>query len=90
MGEAKRSVDCTPRDFLAQRHRIGGIALEHLDRHRAAVGRAHQANDNLRPVTTVVAAVAMLRQFAAAPFKMKAGVDFRAVFTQPRTRTREG
>jgi hypothetical protein len=48
-------------DLRRQRDRIGGIAFEHLDRDRAAVGRAHQGDDNLRPVTTVVAAVAMLR-----------------------------
>src|SRR5437660_10330994 len=67
-------------DLRRQRHRIGGIALEHLDCDRAAVGCAHQANDNLRPVATVVATVAMLRQFAAAPFEIepapaKAGVE---------------
>jgi predicted small lipoprotein YifL len=56
-----------------QRHRIGGIAFKHLDRDRAAIGRAHQADDNLRPITTVVAAVAMLRQFAAASFEVSGG-----------------
>ena len=60
-------------DLRRQRQRIGGIAFEHLDRDRAAVGRAHQADDNLRPVTTVVAAVAMLRQFAAASFEIGGG-----------------
>src|SRR5438309_6900511 len=47
-------------DLRRQGQRIGGIAFKHLDCYRAAVGRAHQADDNLRPVTTVVAAVAML------------------------------
>ena len=37
-------------DRCRQRQRIGGVAFKHLDRNRAAVGRAHQANDNLRPV----------------------------------------
>src|SRR5439155_1767189 len=60
-------------DLRRQRQRIGGIAFEHLDRDRAAVGRAHQTDDNLRPVTTVVAAVAMLRQFAAASFEIGGG-----------------
>src|SRR5260370_23488840 len=49
------------------------MAFEHLDRYRASVGRTHQADDNLRPVTTVVAAVAMLRQFAAASFEIGGG-----------------
>ena len=60
-------------DLRRQRERIGGIAFEHLDRYRAAVGRAHQADDNLRPITTVIAAVAMLRQFAAASFEIGGG-----------------
>src|SRR5437762_10881050 len=34
-------------DLRRQRHRIGGIAFEHFDRYRAALGRAHQADDNL-------------------------------------------
>src|SRR5207253_7869118 len=38
-----------------------------------ALGRTHQADDNLRPVATVVAAVAMLRQFAAASFEIGGG-----------------
>ena len=74
-------------DLRRLRHRIGGGICPRTPRPPpAAVGRAHQANDNLRPVTTVVAAVAMFKIAAPA----KAGVDFRAVFTQPRTRTREG
>ena len=60
-------------DLRRQRQRIGGIAFEHLDRYRAAVGRAHQADDNLRPVATVVTAVAILRQFAAASFEIGGG-----------------
>jgi hypothetical protein len=74
-------------DLCRQCHRIGGVApglrrgrLKHLDRDRAAVGRAHQTDDKLRPVATVVAAVAMLRQFATASFEVepapaKAGVE---------------
>jgi hypothetical protein len=60
-------------DLRRQRHRIGGIAFKHLDRYRAAVGRTHQADDDLPPVATVVAAVALLRQFAAAPFEIGGG-----------------
>ena len=57
-------------DLYRQCHRIGGVAFKYLDRDRAAVGRAHQADDNLLPVTTMVATVAMLRQFTAAPFEI--------------------
>ncbi len=60
-------------DLCRQRRRIGGVAFEHLDRDRAAVGRAHQPDDKLRPIGTVVAAVAMLRQFAAASFEIGGG-----------------
>src|SRR5258705_1990309 len=60
-------------DLRRQRQRIGGIAFEHLDRYRAAVGRAHEADDNLRPVARVVAAVAMLRKFAAVSFEIGGG-----------------
>src|SRR5439155_8930870 len=60
-------------DLRRQGQRIGGIALEHLDGDRATVGGAHQANDNLRPVAPVVAAVAMLGQFAAASFEVGGG-----------------
>ena len=60
-------------DLRRQRHRIGGVAFEHLDRDRAAVSGAHQADDQLRPVAPVVAAVAMLRQFAAASFEVGGG-----------------
>jgi len=48
-------------------------ALEHFDRHWAALGRTHQADHNLRPVAAVVAAVAILRQFAAASFEIGGG-----------------
>jgi hypothetical protein len=60
-------------DLCRQPQGIGGIAFKHLHRDRAAVGPAHQADDNLRPVATVVAAVAMVRQFAAAPFEIGGG-----------------
>ena len=60
-------------DRHGQRHWIGGVAIEHLDCDRAAVGRTHQADDDLWPVGTVVAAVAILRQFAAASFEIAGG-----------------
>src|SRR3984893_599170 len=56
---------------------FGGERLDRrgsqCDRDRAAVGRAHQTDDKLRPVATVVAAVAMLRQFATASFEVSGG-----------------
>src|SRR5271163_4692694 len=60
-------------DLRRQGQRIGGIAFKYLDRYRAALGRTHQADDNLRPVGAVVTAVAMLRQLAAAPFEIGGG-----------------
>ncbi len=60
-------------DLRGQGQRIGGIAFEDFDCDRAAIGRAHQTDDNLRPVATMVAAVAILRQFAAASFEISGG-----------------
>ena len=37
-----------------QRLGIAGIAVEHLDGHRAAVGGVQQPDDDLRPVGTAV------------------------------------
>ena len=54
-------------DLRGERARIGGVALEYLDRHRAAVRRAQQAVDDLQLALLAVAVVAALRQFAAAP-----------------------
>ena len=51
-----------------QRHRIGGVAVEHLDGDRAAVGGAEQAVDDLQRALPAVAAVATLGQRAAAAF----------------------
>jgi hypothetical protein len=36
------------RNLTGERGRIGGIAFEHLDRDRAAVGGAQQPDDGLR------------------------------------------
>jgi hypothetical protein len=60
-------------DLRRQGQRIGGVAFKHLDCNRATLGRAHQANDQLRPVATVIAAVTVLRQFTAAPFEIGGG-----------------
>ena len=46
---------------------VGGVALEHLHRDRAALGGAHQAEDDLRIVALAVARVAPRSQLAAAP-----------------------
>ena len=54
-------------DLRGERPGIGGVALEYLDRHRAAVRRAQQAVDDLQLALLAVAVVAALRQFAAAP-----------------------
>jgi hypothetical protein len=35
-------------DLRRQRHRVGGVALKHFDRHRAAIGGAQQAVDDLQ------------------------------------------
>ena len=53
-------------DLCGERARIGGVALEHLDRHRATVGRAQQAVDDLQLALLAVAVVAEPRQLAAA------------------------
>ena len=57
-------------DLCGERARIGGIALECLDRHRAAVSRAQQAVDDLQLALLAVAVVAALRQFAAAALQI--------------------
>src|SRR5512147_1021802 len=60
-------------DLRGERLRIGGVALEHLDRHRAAVGGAQQPKDDLRPVGTAIATVAPLPQLAAAALEIAGG-----------------
>ena len=51
-------------NLRGERLRIGDIAGENLDRHRAAVRGAEQPEDDLRPVGPTVAAVAPLRELA--------------------------
>ena len=53
--------------------RIGGVALEHLDRDRTAVGGTQQADHQLRPVAAAVAAVAVAGQRTAASFEVGGG-----------------
>ena len=53
-------------DLRAQGGRIGRVAREDLDRHRAALGVAQQAEDDLRLAALAVAGVAVARQRAAA------------------------
>ena len=55
-------------DLIGDRPGIAGIALEHLDRDRAAVGGAQQAVDDLRLALLAVAIVAALGQRTAAAF----------------------
>ncbi len=56
-------------DLGLDRRRVTGVALEHLDRDRAAIGRAQQAEFDLQLAGLVVAAVAVLRQRAGAAFE---------------------
>jgi hypothetical protein len=58
-------------DLGRQCHRVGGIALKHFDRHRAAIGRAQQAVDNqtIRSLPFGVTRVAKTRQLAAPAFE---------------------
>ena len=53
-------------DLGCQRHRIGGVAIKHLDGNRAAVGSTEQAVDNLQRALLAVTAVAPLGERAAA------------------------
>ena len=53
-------------DLGRQGARIAGVAVEHLDRHRAAVGGAQQAVDDLQLALLAVAVVAAPGQRAAA------------------------
>jgi hypothetical protein len=55
-------------DLGRQRHRIGGVAVEHLDGNWTTVGGTEQAIDNLQRAFLAVTAVATLGQRAASPF----------------------
>jgi hypothetical protein len=50
-----------------ERLRIGGVAVEHLDRDRASVRRAEQAIDDLQGSRAAIAAVAPPGQRTATP-----------------------
>jgi len=78
-------------DLDLERARIGGIApglrrgrLEHLDRDRTALFSAQDAEDDLQFMGFAVAAVAKLRQRAAAPFQIGRGhvVEHQGALTQ--------
>src|SRR5438477_6623836 len=60
-------------DLSGERGRIAGGAFEHLHRHRAAVGGAEQAIDDLQLPLLAVPAVAELAQGAAAPLQVAGG-----------------
>jgi hypothetical protein len=60
-----------PFDLSAQRRGIGRIAVEHFDGDRNPASRAQQPVDDLGPVLAVIAAVAKLRQRAAAALKVR-------------------
>ena len=57
-------------DLCRQGHRIGDIALKHLDRDRTAVCGAEQTDHQLRPVAPVIAAVAVTGQLTAASLQI--------------------
>ena len=57
-------------DLRGERARVGGVALEHFDRHRAAVRRAQQTVDDLQLALLAVAIVAEPGEFAAAPLQV--------------------
>jgi hypothetical protein len=52
-----------------QCHGVGGVAFEHLDRHRAAIGGTQQTVDDLQFALLAVARVAEARQLAAPPLE---------------------
>ena len=60
-------------DLGGQRRRVGGVAREHLDRDRAAVGGTQQADHDLRFVAPAIPAVAEPRQLAAAALQIGRG-----------------
>src|ERR1700716_3791425 len=60
-------------DLGRKRARIAGVALEHLDGHRATVGGAQQAVDDLQLALLAVAVVAEPRQLAAAALHIARG-----------------
>ena len=75
-----RSPTSATRDSLKRRasacrlarpaSRVGGVAFEHLHRHRAAVGGAQQTEHDLQLVGTTVPAVTVPRQFAMTPLQV--------------------
>jgi hypothetical protein len=60
-------------DLGAERSGVGGVALEHLDGHRAAVGGTQQAVDDLQLTLLAIPVVAAPGQFAAAALDIAGG-----------------
>ena len=60
-------------DLRAHGHRIGRVAVEHLDRHRAPLAVAQQAELDLQLAALAVAAMAALGQRTAAAFQVAGG-----------------
>ena len=60
-------------DLLWHCRRIAGVSLKHLDRHGAAIKGTQQPDDQLRPVATMVPAVAELCQRTAVAFQVGGG-----------------
>jgi hypothetical protein len=60
-------------DLCGQGGRVGGVAVEHLDRHRDAVVRAQQPVDDLPPAAHPVPGVADLAERAGAALECRRG-----------------
>lgn len=60
-------------DLRSQGLGIGGVALEHLDRHRTALPRAQKAIDDLHLAALAVPVMAEVRQFALPSLQVAGG-----------------
>ena len=60
-------------DLHAHGGRVGGVAVEHLDRHRTPLGVAQQAELDLQLAALGVARMTVFGQRAAAPFQVHRG-----------------
>ena len=71
-------------DLCAHGRRVGGVAVEHLDRHRTALAVAQQAKLDLQLAALGVARVAALGQRTAAPLQVAGGqvVEHQGAFGQ--------
>jgi hypothetical protein len=68
MRESEARLDLC--DLRGERARVGGIALEYFDRHRAAIRGAQQAVDDLQLALLAVAVIAEPGKLAVAPLQV--------------------